>query len=577
MMKLRDYQIRVVDELWDWFKTHQDLRLNPIVEACVSAGKSWMISAVCKRAIYEHPGTRILVVMHQKELASQNIDKFRKLWPGKEFGVWSAGLRAKKTLADVTFCTIGSVFRDATQLGHVDLILADECHLINPKEAGMWRRLIRELRQLGSPTRVVGFTGTPFRGNGVWLTAGDDALFTHVVGRVTMRELLDKGYLAPLIPAQAPLLIDGEGVGTTAGDYDLQELSARADIPDVVARACREIVALGAARRRWLVFAVDIQHANHVAAELRRLGVSAAAITEQTSAGDRDILIQAYHNGQLRCLVNVAVLTTGFDSPEIDFIALLRPTRSPVLYVQIAGRGMRLVGETIGESTLNGKADCLFADFTNTVRLLGPVDAVRGKNPQKRAKRDAPFKICDNCGSQCPTAAKLCPECGHEFMFDPQDPHGEHASGAALLSDQTGQPVSTIRDELVTHMAYRVSQKDEGRPYLLVQYFFGPRRIASETIHFELPGSARARAVNWWYQRTAMDNTPHVTAEALREIQYRKARGLVREPNRIQVDYGGKYPNIVHATFPDEQAIAARADSIASQRADVPAADQAQL
>jgi DNA repair protein RadD len=124
----------------------------------------------------------------------------------------------------------------------------------------------------------------------------------------------------------------------------------------------------------------------------------------KTPKKERAALIQAFREGRLRCLVNVAVLTTGFDVPEVDFIALLRATKSPVLYVQIAGGGMRV--EDL-------KTDCLWADFTDTTLEMGPVDEVKGTPAKKKREGHTPFKICETCGSQNPTAALKCSSCVH--------------------------------------------------------------------------------------------------------------------------------------------------------------------
>ena len=347
MMVLRPYQEAVLDSLWSWFHRHDDG--NPIVVAAVGAGKSLMIAALAKRANAEFPGTRILVLVHQKELLSQNVDKIRRIWPEANVGIFSAALGRKQLGCQITYATIGSIYKKAHELGRIDIVLADECHLINPKSEGMWRSFLTDLAKYNPGARTIGWTGTEFRGNGVYLTATPTALFSHIAAKVTMKELLDLGYLSPLTPGATVTQVEADGVKTSGDDYVVHELAKITDTEELVEATASEICVLGADRKRWLVFAVTIQHAGHMRDALIKRGISAAMVSAETPQAERDALILQFRSGALRCLVNVAVLTTGFDVPEIDFIALLRATKSPVLYVQIAGRGMRLA---------DGKTDC---------------------------------------------------------------------------------------------------------------------------------------------------------------------------------------------------------------------------
>ena len=324
MLVPRPYQSRVVDDLWTFFNEHPEG--NPIVEACVGAGKSMMVAMIAQRAMTEYVGTRILVIVPSKELLIQNVEELYAVWPEARAGVYSAAVKSKQLGYDLTYATIGSIYRQAHALGRIDLILADECHGINPKDTGMWRSLINDLRRYGSPARVVGLTGTPFRGNGAWLTCGDEPLFTNVCTRVTIRELLDLGFLSPLTTIETKTHIDVSEARTVAGDYNLQDLAKLTDKDELVQAAADEIVVMGAPRKKWLVFAVNVAHAEHVCAALIDRGIPTAVVTGDTPSAQRDGAIAAYRRGELRCLVNVSVLTTGFNVRDIDFLVLLRAT-----------------------------------------------------------------------------------------------------------------------------------------------------------------------------------------------------------------------------------------------------------
>ena len=537
-MQLRPYQERTLDELWTWFNKHDGG--NPIVEACVGAGKSLMIAALAQRADVQFPGTRILVLVHQKELLEQNVEKLVRIWPQANVGLYSAAIKRKQLGCQLTYATIGSVYKQAFNLGRIDIVLADECHLINPKDAGMWRSFLRDLAKCNPNTRVIGWTGTPFRGNGVWLTAGEEPLFTNIATRVKMTELLELGFLAPLVPAPTVARIDTRDVRMSGDDYVVSELAKVTDREDLVQATCDEIVQLAAQRKRWLVFAVTIAHAEHVCDALKARGVAAAMVSGETAAGERAAMIAGYRAGRIKCLVNVGVLTTGFDVPEVDFIALLRATKSPVLYVQIAGRGMRCVGANIVESTANGKADCLWADFTDTTALMGPVDAVQGRLPSGKRKGEAPHKLCPTCGSQNPASAPACIDCGFLFPEPERIKHGHEASSAAVLSSQKESLFETVP---VTEVRYRLHHKENSPTSLRVEYYDGMLRRANEWVCLGHKGFARSKAEKWWQQRTTIDAIPGSAEEAVEWIEYSDA--VLRKPAAILVTKSEKYPSIV--------------------------------
>jgi len=534
-VKLRPYQAAVLDSLWNWFHRHEDG--NPIVVAAVGAGKSLMIAALAQRADAEYPGTRVLVLVHQKELLEQNVDKIVRVWPEANVGIFSAAVGLKQLGCQITYATIGSIYKKAHELGRIDIVLADECHMINPKSEGMWRSFLDDLAKYCPHARTIGWTGTEFRGNGVFLTAGDKALFTHVAAKITMKELLDLGYLAPLVPAVTQTKVVAEDVPRSGDDYVVAELAKVTDREELVESTCDEIVQLAADRKRWLVFAVTIEHAGHVKDALIRRGVVAEMVSAETPKAERAQIIGAFREGRIRCLVNVAVLTTGFDVPAVDFIALLRATQSPVLYVQIAGRGMRLLGQTMEESIANGKADCLFADFTDTTSRLGPVDLVKGRAPRGGGSGEAPFKICPNCGSRNTAAAIECLDCGHQFPPKELIKHGDKARGAAVLSSQL--PKEKVVE--VSGVIYCAHYKEGSVPSLRVEYWSGLACVAKEWIFLDHQGYLRLKAEKWWRMRALYDGIPRNVADAVVAAN----GGAIRAPSSLKLSVGGKHPEIL--------------------------------
>lgn len=555
-MILRPYQRAAIDNLWQWFHRHD--AGNCIVNACVGAGKSVLIATLAREALTQWPGTRILMVVASRELCGQNMEKLLRVWPEAPAGMHSAGLGRKDLGHDILYGTIGSLYKKAHLLGRVDLMLIDECHQIGASEDGMYRKLIAELTRYNPGMRVVGWTGSAYRGDGIWLTDQEQPLFHGIAARVEMRDLIEQGFLAPLIEAKTTMHMDASGVAMRAGDYVVQDLAKRLDKEELVSAACDELVHLAADRQRWLVYGVTVKHALHIAEALKARGIACGVVHAQTPSGERDALLKMLHRGQMRALVNVATLTTGIDIPELDCIALMRNTKSPVLYTQIAGRGMR---------TAPGKENCLWADFTDTTAILGPVDAIKGRaRPRSRKEeRDAPTKICDACGTINATGRRGCIDCGHEFPEPERIKHDARVNGAAVMSGN-----SRVKSHDITEVQYAEHRK-EGKPTSLrVEYWVHLRKVASEWLCFEHEGYARGKARWTWREMGGEDPVPETVDEAMQRTHE------LKRITRVHVDTSGEFWEVVGREYSGaddvgEDAQASVGESAASHVRDVPA------
>lgn len=535
-MNLRPYQQRSLDALYQWWVAHPGTHENPICCLPTGSGKSVVIAELCRLLFDtwpdEHPRTVVLVP--SKELAEQNAAKLRAMLPSHlSVGYYSAALGRKQAMADVIVATIGSIYKDAHLLGNIKCVVIDECHLVNPDsaEAGRYRKFLTELARL-CRFRVVGYTATPFRGNGVWLTDGDDPLFTGVACTVPVQELLDAGHLSPLIrPVDAmQTRIDTSGIKTTSGDYNLHDLADRVD--DYLPQAAQEAVTLAADRKKWIAFCATVANAQTLVDLLRGHGVTAALVCGETPATEREELIASFRAGHIRCLVTVLALATGFDVPDVDCILWLRPTQSPVLYVQGAGRGLRIA---------EGKADCLWLDFSDTTERLGPVDTIKGRKRGKRKAEDAqaPFKVCDQCGERAPAAAPICPTCGYEFPREEKEVRS--ASNAAIMASQIAPKIHTYP---VTKVEYARHHKAGSPDSLRVDYYSGLRRVCSEWVCIEHTGFAGEKARNWWRLRNPEGFTacPGAVDQA---FDWVNDGFQLKQPTAITINETGKYPELV--------------------------------
>lgn len=540
-MILRPYQQRTVSDLFAWWAKHNSESDIPILSLPTAAGKSIICAEIVRQMYAQWPEyePRTIVIVPSKELAEQNAEKLRKLLPDQiTVGFVSASLNERRFDADVIVATIGSIAKHAHMVGNIKCVIIDECHLVNPKgdQAGMYRSFLSGLSVL-CDYRTVGMTATPFRGNGVWLTDGESPLFTGIASRVTMRELLDHGYISELVPpAQAVgTKIDASSVGIVNGDYKVSELAQVVDT--YLFDVARESVELAVGRRKWIAFTPSVANAETLCASLSALGTSCAVVCGETPADERASLIADFKAGRIRCLVTVLALTTGFDVPDVDCIIWCRPTKSPVLYVQGMGRGVRIAA---------GKVDCLVLDFTDTVERLGPVDTIQGRAKSKaRQDAKAPFVICDSCGSRNHAAALVCIDCGAVIREETQAKEEAKVSLAAVMSSQKPS-VSEVEWVPVTNVEYRLHSKPGKPDSLRVDYYSGYLRTASEWVCFDHTGYARQKAVNWYMSRCAKTH-PGDTQSVLHEIE----SGFVepREPIEIAVRRNGKFMEVVSHKF----------------------------
>jgi DNA repair protein RadD len=401
MIELRPYQRRTIDELYAWFERNAG---NPCLVLPTGAGKSHIVAAICADALQKWPETRILMLTHVKELIEQNQEKMLQHWPNAPLGIYSASM-GKRQIEPITFAGIQSVRTKADLLGHVDLVLVDECHLINHKEQGGYRTLLTQLKLINPMLRVIGLTATPYRlGHGMITDA--PALFDALIEPVTIEQLIAQGYLSTLRSKVTQSKLNVDGVHKRGGEYIEAELQAAVDTDHNNHAVVREAISRAADRKAWLFFCSGVKHAERVCEALQEHGIKAACVTGETPKLIREKMLADFKTGKLQALTNANVLTTGFDHSAIDLIAMMRPTMSPGLYVQMAGRGLR---------PSPGKADCLVLDFAGVVGTHGPITNITPPQKAGDGNGEAPVKVCDNCNELCAISAKFCPACNYPF------------------------------------------------------------------------------------------------------------------------------------------------------------------
>lgn len=529
MLKLRDYQQEAVAEHFRWFQLEDG---HPLIVVPTGGGKSLIISEFIRESMENWPETRIVVATHVKELIQQNYDEFVDHWRAstKEpcpAGIYSAGLKRREHDAEVLFAGIQSIYNKTHLLGRVDLLLVDEAHLIPKSGNGRYRQLITDLTLINPALRVIGYTATHYRLDGGYLDRGDDALFHKVIYEVPVMKLVNDGYLAPLSSKAVTHVVKTDGVSRTGGDFNAGELQEAAMKNWL--QAVEEMVEVANAydRHHWLIFATGIDHAEQIREWLEICHeVNTACVFGHTPADEREKIVKRFRKGKLKCLINVGVLTTGFNAPCCDMIALMRPTQSTGLYVQMLGRGMR---------TAKNKADCLVLDYGENIQRHGPIDMVSPSSPRGGGAGTGtpPVKTCPECREIVYIATKSCPEC--DYTWNDEDCEVPIQRSATTLPVMGGEPVCWDVDR-VTYARWRKAMKPDS---LRVNYVCGTR-VVSEWVCFEHDGYARQQAERWW-QRAAESFDPFDIPGSVGDALDRIRQGEVRDPKNVHVVRDGKY------------------------------------
>ena len=359
---LRPYQQRSADASVAWMRQS----VSPfLIEAVTAAGKSHVIADVAHR-IHAMTGKRVLCIAPSAELVVQNREKY--LATGNPASMFSASAGKKDLRHPVVF---GSPLTIKNRIGSFKdgfaLVVCDEVHGLTPTLKG----IISEMRGGNPKLRVMGLTATPYRlGSGYifrrWPSGrinGEDVArepyFDQMVDRITGPELIGQGYLTPpVIGGTGAGHYDTAGMETNAqGRFDAEAVDkAYHGHGRLTAEIVADVVEQSRDRRGVMFFAATVRHAQEIKASLPH--ELSDIVTAETSARDRKAMISKFKSQRIKYLVNVGVLTTGFDAPHVDVIAILRKTESVGLFQQIIGRGLRL---------FEGKENCLVLDYTSNM------------------------------------------------------------------------------------------------------------------------------------------------------------------------------------------------------------------
>lgn len=577
MYKLRDYQRQAVDNVLAFFRKRRD---PAVVVLPTGAGKSLVIAELARIA-----KGRVLILAHVKELVEQNHEKYRSY--GLEAGIFSAGLGKKDRHEKAIFGSVQSVARAPDEFfENFSLVVIDECHRVAEEGATQYQEVIKKLQDKNPGLFILGLTATPYRLGLGWIyeysSSGElktdkKRFFKRCVYELPLSFMVKNRFLASPVKIDIPVTCyDFSALKANEGDYstsDIEEILKTqkpltpliiANIVDITERYDRKGV---------MIFSASVKHAQEILSYLP--AGQARVVLGDTDLKDRAAIVQDFKDRKFKYLVNVSVLTTGFDAPHVDVIAILRPTESNSLYQQIVGRGLRLCTD---------KKDCYVLDYTGMGHDIFA--------PEVGEKRPAPGTV---------PVLVPCPDCGfenHFWGFADDDGHayehfGQKCKGAVQDSitleirpcgyrfrsklchacdaenDLTARECVQCRAVLVdadaklkqaklsknSHVLTpdRITLEERldknQRPYLEIRYYDADARYLSEAHFFNYPSAIKKFNIN--FLRSHL-RRPELAGEFQSPLDVVKYQKLFRMPAFVIARKQDKFWKITEKVFAEE-------------------------
>jgi DNA repair protein RadD len=389
MYQLRNYQQEAVCRTLAYFRKSKK---PAVIVLPTGAGKSLVIAELARIA-----RGRVLVLAHVKELVEQNYEKYVRY--GLEAGIFSASLGKKDQSQKTIFGNIQSVAKAPDDFFHnFSLIIIDECHRVAEEGDTQYQEVVKKIQDQNPDVCILGLTATPYRLGLGWIyefshsgeiKTLEPRFFRHCIYELPLTHMIKNKYLTPPIKLDIPVTC-----------YDFSSLTDNSNKPfsvteiEDILRSQRQLTPLIIQnimditekfhRKGVMIFSASVKHAEDIMGYLPKN--EARMILGDTDLKERDHIIKEFKEQKFKYLVNVSVLTTGFDAPHVDVIAILRPTESNSLYQQIVGRGLRLNQD---------KKDCFILDYTG----MGHDIFTPEVGERRPAKDTVPVTVpCPKCG-----------------------------------------------------------------------------------------------------------------------------------------------------------------------------------
>jgi DNA repair protein RadD len=542
MIQLFAFQEEAVSAIVNDVKTEKML----LLQCPTGGGKTIIFSELIRRFMSEYH-MRVLVLAHREILAKQSAEKLRRIWPDAPIGLACASLGQVDIEKPVVIGTVQTVVSRLGECPPFHLVIVDEAHHIKPPEAkdSQFNTVINQLRSYYHDMRVLGVTATPFRlGHGFiygdHCKDGSQNWFPRLNFQITMEALQEAGRLVNYRGMQAvdmdDVLLEIGKVGGEFNEGQLSKLMQQGIHLDSAVEAYQEH---GEHRNHVVIFAVDIEHAETLVKRFEAAGYQAGAVHSKMSQEDRNRNLALFQSGAMRFIVNVGVLTEGWDAPLADLLLLCRPTMSPALHIQMVGRGLR---------TCAGKEDCLILDLAGNFKRHGHPDhpnVVIPGEPQPQEPNDRKnlgTRPCPSCEAEISIRAWVCPVCN--AIIKPVANLGEmiEIGKAPSPKVRSVDPVPAIRGKVISSSFDDFTSKKGNRMVRLSMLVKtdGDSAFPIRVQHYiDVEGRGRYFANRWWTNvagKLVLPRTVDLALEQAREIEI---------PETVSVAHDGKFWRVV--------------------------------
>jgi DNA repair protein RadD len=577
MYELRPYQKEAVECTLQFFRKRRD---PAVIVLPTGAGKSLVIAELARIA-----KGRVLVLAHVKELVEQNYQKYTSY--GLEAGIFSASLGQKDRSHKAIFGSVQSVARaEESFFENFSLLVIDECHRVAEEGSTQYQEIIQKLSEKNPNLVILGLTATPYRLGMGWIfevghngeiKTDQKRFFKQCVFELPLSYMIKNRYLTTPVKVDIPVTC-----------YDFSELFEKgeryttADVEEVLKSQKRltplivnNIVDIAEKydRKGVMIFSSTVKHAEEIMQYLPP--EQSRIVLGDTDIQTREQIVEDFKNRKFKYLVNVSVLTTGFDAPHVDVIAIMRPTESNALYQQIIGRGLRLS---------EGKKDCYILDYTGMSHdIFAP--SVKDKKP---AKDTVPVRVpCPECnfendfwgylddeglllehfGRRCqggvrdPNTWQVKP-CGYLFRF-------KLCPSCSTKSDVTARECNHCKATLIDanaklkqarlsknahimepdRMEFTEKTDKNGNEYLEVRYYDWNGDYLSEVFFFNNPSAIKKFNIN--FLRSHL-RRPELAMDMTSPKQFLKYQVLMRKPSYVIARKQEQFWRITEKIFAEE-------------------------
>ncbi|MGZ3772555.1 MAG: DEAD/DEAH box helicase [Bdellovibrio sp.] len=577
MYKLRDYQQAAVHNTVKYFQKKRD---PAVIVLPTGAGKSLVIAELARIA-----NGRVLVLAHVKELVEQNHTKYISY--GLAAGIYSASLGKKDWDEKAIFGSVQSVARAPEDFfNDFSLLAIDECHRVAEEGSTQYQEVIKKLLERNPRLCILGLTATPYRLGLGWIYEYSQAgeiktdkkrFFKQCVYELPLSYMIKNKFLTTPVKVDIPVtcydfseLSDKDRMFTASEVEEILKSQKRLtpliikNIIDITQRFDRKGV---------MIFSSSVKHAEEIMSHLP--ANDSRVVLGDTDMKERDEIVESFKQKKFKYLVNVSVLTTGFDAPHVDVIAILRPTESNSLYQQIVGRGLRLsddkkdcyvldytgMGHDIyapeisdkrpAKDTVPVKVPCPLCDFENSFWGYVDDDGVtiehfgrkcRGATQDPKTFEIKPcgfrfrFKICHSCGAENDITARSCDKCDATLID----------ADAKLKQAKLSKNAHVLTPDKIT---FEERKDKNSNPYLEIRYYDWDAQYISEAHFFNNPSSLKKFNIN--FLRSHLKR-PELAVNFKTPQDVIKYQALFRLPSFVIARKQDKFWKITEKVFAEE-------------------------